>query len=624
MNKSSVARDTASAVRSHQSYESSVVGICHHSGRYLTRGEINPGQVPFLQARHEFPGLPMLDKLFGDMVHSAEHEHWSWSKPTIRGMAALLSAALLFYLANWLSPQQTFVNAGLLATLFQGLLALLRLASAGVGLYGLHQIANRNRLYHEQATRDDQPPLMSDYPVQGTYKIEAKEVVSIHLSNVAGQSHVLDQQYCSLAVTIVPTKQTEVESYRQYRSQYSNHEVGDFAHAGTVALEKLQGARFADDQIEFRHRLPLRTHISQTSLDSAKANTPFTLHTNYQVTQRALNPLTDGTPRLLLRCEPRLVDGDSRSLELHFEWLGESTPAMWLEHCHLTVPRKLKRATGVAYGRIQHAIRRTTNGADGAVQRDKHDKVIWRMRRFNRNKLVLQATFENPLLVCSKEVISADFLIRLDDYLLSGMEIRPNNVFNAWGRRIETSDCFVRRKSMIQGTLTIDPQRLTQEHEHVRSIERIMMPLPPDEQVIELVVDTLLGLGFDIHTIAQKEPRLDLEGAGDQLLVYWDIVGRAYHPDYLDPIDLHIIVAGYEAQARPWVDDPHGFTQIDLTVRCIHDPRNTKLQTWADSIIDQQDAHGLVGQLRQRLNDVVAARGKRNQQEPADAEPAYR
>ena len=85
-----------------------------------------------------------------------------------------------------------------------------------------------------------------------------------------------------------------------------------------------------------------------------------------------------------------------------------------------------------------------------------------------------------------RALIAADFAIRIDNYLLSGLQITPDNVVSAWGRRIDTNDSVIRKQSRIAGNIHIEPQRITQAHEHVGAIQRIERQMPPDERVQNL------------------------------------------------------------------------------------------------------------------------------------------
>src|SRR5258708_4591722 len=87
-----------SAVRSHQSYESQVHAICHHSGQYLTSDETYHKWINPLRQQHDFPGVPELDDEFAQAAHAQNHQHRVWSKPGIAGVALVISNLLLLFL----------------------------------------------------------------------------------------------------------------------------------------------------------------------------------------------------------------------------------------------------------------------------------------------------------------------------------------------------------------------------------------------------------------------------------------------------------------------------------------------------------------------------------------------
>jgi len=586
--RSTIARDDSQAVRSHRSNDPEVQAICHHSGQYLTGAEANHPVwnrllTRLLREQHDFPGLRNLDRAFRQAVHAAEHQHIVWSRVAIQSMALLLLGPLVLLLTAALIRLEDLVPLAYWYPYLAGL-ALFVVFGGLMIAFGLTRYARRESLFHRRANR--MPPAIPDYPVQGRFQITAREDVTIDLDNVRRFHSLVDAQAGSVTVTLTP-RQGRWEDYQRYRRQYANHQVGGHLHGGAVALENLQFVRFLDDTPEYDHRLVLRASAAAIDPDSPNPHLPtISARSHYQLLPGALYPLHLGLPRFPLEIEPRLARNDSRSLELRFHWRGtDATPICRLEECVLNVPDALGKVTRVTFGRYDQ----------------ERQQILWRNRSFRERDLWLQVTFEHPILKC-QEVLSGRYAFSYEG-LLSGMEIRPEHVWTVLGRPVNPDDCEITLYTGVVGRLTLSLQRLSQEHEHVRSMPAIVCDLPPDERLVECVNNVLLEEGFDLQRIMRAAPRLDPTGRLDKQLYYWDVTGRRYNEELLDSLDVHVVITGYDRvlDTGAVVDSFQPRANIDLRVRCLSDPRNRVTPDAIDALLGGGDEYSLVRKLKDAL-----------------------
>jgi hypothetical protein len=114
----------------------------------------------------------------------------------------------------------------------------------------------------------------------------------------------------------------------------------------------------------------------------------------------------------------------------------------------------------------------------------------------------------------------------------------------------------------------------------------ILCPHPPNAHLIEKVLDIVQSEGFEIQNISQAPPRLHPTGRLDARLHYWDIVGRRYNAETLDAIDIHLVISGQTRVSQ--LSTKQQFepcSQIDVRLRCLHDPRNQQTAEQADTLI---------------------------------------
>ncbi len=583
-----IARDDSQIVRSYRSNDPEVQAICHHSGQYLTAAEANHPVwnrllTRLLREQHDFPGLRNLDRAFRQAVHAAEHQHIVWSRVAIQSIALLVLGPLVLLLTAALFRLQDVVP---LAYWYPYLAGLALFAAFG-GLmiaFGLTRYARRESLFHRRAGR--MPPAIPDYPVQGRFHIAARETVTIDLDNVQRYHSLVDNQAGSVAVTLTP-RQGRWEDYQRYRRQYAGHQAGGYLHGGAVALENLQFVRFLDGMPEYDHRLVLRASAESIDPDIPGLRLPaMTIRTHYQLLPDALYPPHLGLPRFPLEIEPRLARNDSRSLELRFHWRSaDPAPVCRLEECVLNVPDALGKVTRVTFGRYDQ----------------ERQQIVWRNRSFRERDLWLQVTFEQPILKC-QEMLTGSYAFSYEG-LLSGMEIRPEHVWTVLGRPVAPDDCEITLHTGVTGKLTVSLQRLSQEHEHVRSMTTIVCDLPPDEKLVECVNNVLLEEGFDLQRIMRAAPRLDPTGRLDKQLYYWDVSGRRYNEELLDSLDVHVVVTGYDRvlDTGATVDSFQPRANIDLRVRCLSDPRNRVTPDAIDTLLGGEDGYSLAGKIKAAL-----------------------
>jgi hypothetical protein len=579
--------------------------VCHHSGRYLTRGETHPQWRALLREQHDFPGLPELDRVFSRAAHAFEHQHAVWNRPAVRGIASMLAGLLLLGALIPLFARRDQIN-GVLTTLglVEFVLAYTLLAvgvAAGLGLliWGASLLARRHELYHRDAA--GQPPAVGDFPLLNcAYDMVAWEHVQIDIGNAQAPYH-LAAQPSTLNVQLYPNSADIVANYERYRQVYQQHAVGAYLHAGTIALDNLRAIDCP--ALEFNHRLVLHAPIPEPLRAGAYTEGPLIgFSVPYTLRPRELFQWHDGQRRAPLECVPQLKADDSYTIELHYRWLGDPALVCRLDECRLSaLPPELGKVRKVHLGRFD---------AD-------HGEVIWRNLPFQRGltsassaadaqppALVLSVTFTNPILhrdvLSNQPEIAGSYQCSLDG-LLSGMTIRPDQIWNALGRRAaaEQVPINIERRSAIDGRLVVDIRRLSQEHEHVLA-ERICYHSAIDDQLISCVLHILVDrCRVDVQRIEQAMPRLDPAGTLATQLRYWDITGRQYDLHQLSAVDVHVVVSGYDQMIHSEPDEPHVW--IDLRVRCLSDPRNRAPAERAASLLD-----ALAQQVRQALGPGIS------------------
>lgn len=586
-----VERDSRSPVYSHQAdYSDQVHAICHHSGRYLTYRETNPTVRLLLREQHDFPGLPKLDQAFNKAAHSHQHEHWIWSQPGIRGLVMILSGIAVFMLAYYTNELRDFVPADIWWWLFLVVVITAFVGSLAFVGYGLMLIGQREEKFHQWA--QGMPPATPDFPIECNYEIEIEENLTAQLGNMVTYPENVVEQNGRVTAIIVPV-QNDLEMFAQYREQYRMHPVGNQVMAGAIALRGLEGINLVGSSVDFDHRIILRDSSAKLKLDqSGETYESFSITTDYTISPSILYTEHKGLKQFPLQCEPIISRDDSRTLELRFTW--RPTDSGWqmknlkiaLEECVLESISDdyLKPATFVKHGRYD--------------QESEH--VIWRNMHFREVKkgewqLRLFVTFEYPILNCP-EYIVGKYKLKMNG-LVSNLQVSSDYVWTAWGLRAGENDCVIRKGAIIQGELRINPQLLSQEHEHVTDTEPIICPLPPDVYLIGKVLKVIQDEGFELQRVLQASPRLHPTGRLDASLQYWDVAGRRYNPETLDAIDIHIVISGYEHSSRLSTKEKiRPRSQIDIRLRCLHDPRNKRTPEQADILIGEHVEDGQMEQ----------------------------
>lgn len=584
-----IEQDKASPVWSHQSYDPQVEAICHHSGRYLTGSETNPIWKQLLREQHDFPGLPRLDRAFSRAAHSAEHQHVIWSAVGIEGLAHFFTGALVLILVTFLFFQQYFVPGGTWFIIFWVGVGLLAAFGALLIIIGLSQGARREALYHRQAR--GLPPAIADYPLEVSYHLRATESIMADLNNMSTDLPRPRQARGQLVITLNPTP-NDWETLTAYRHLYEGHDVGQYAHAGSIAMQQLQHLAIDAGPVEFGHRVVLRYPTADLTFDEGGQQwSPFQVKVDYHLLEQAVFQPHNGFRRFPLEVEPRLSPRDSRTLEVHFYWRGPGEPEHWrLDECILNVPDELGLVTRVTFGRYDH----------------EKQQVIWRNRSFRQRNLVFSISFENPILGVREitgRPLRVDGVYRFSYAgLLSGLELRPDLVWTSLGFRASQDTVTIEKYTSISGRLALELQRLSQEHEYVQQTPVISCPFPPTEGVIEAVLKVLLQEGFDLQRIVRAAPRLDPMGRLDKQLLYWDIAGRRYNPELLDSLDIHVVVSGVYSTNQGNNDAFQPRTTVDLRVRSLHDPRNQLTPASVDALVGGTDQFSLAQKIHAAID----------------------
>jgi hypothetical protein len=533
--------------------------------------------------QHDFPGLRRLDRAFSQAVHAEEHQHIVWSTIAVQSTALLMLVPIILLLVVVLFRFRDFVPAALWYP-FLGVLALFAAAGVIMALLAVVRYGRREALFHRNI--GNKVPAVFDYPVRGTYTIQGREAININLSTAQSGRPQVRQQSGSLVVTLTP-EPGQWEDHHTFRQRYPQEYVGQYVHGGVVALENVGNVQFQNDVLEFGHRLVLRNPATEViPAEPGAAIRPLQVQTYYELSAHALYPQHNGLEQFPLRIEPRLAPDDSRTLRLRLQWHGPNTAALCrLEECILKIPDKLGDVTRVTLGRFDK----------------ERQQVIWRNRAFKEQGLELRITFEQPILQCD-EWLRGTYSFVYED-LLSGITIRPEHVWTVLGTPAGTDKVEVSCQTMVQGYITLNMQQLSQEHEHVRSMEPIICQAPPDETMVQCVTAVLLEEGFDLQRITRTAPRLDPTGRLDKQLFYWDIVGRKYNEELLDSLDIHVVITGSDRMNGTGVVDDifQPSTNIDLRIRCLSDPRNTKTPASMDTLLAAGTEYSLAAKIRKRI-----------------------
>ena len=549
-----------SPLRSHYSYDPQVEGLCHHSGRYLTRGEINEHMLGPLREQHDFPGIPELDRVFMRAAHARDHQHIVWSQAGIRGVALIIGGALLLIGSAllWRRFEQwavlyEFVIAGLLLALGTAI----GITAIAAGLYF---IRSRTAIFHRSAAHT---PQLSDFPLFCAYKLDLAEAAQVDLGNMYPRSPITKSQSGLLKIELQP-EACMPKYYTDYMSIYANEPVGQYWHAGAITLTN--GRYMNAPDLEYSHRLVLRGPTAPYMQIAPSAwVSPIHFEMPYHIQSTALYRGEAQGRRFVLELQPELGAFDSYTLVLRFRWLGSPNVRCGLAECRLNVPPALLPISRVDNGRV--------------VREDGQTAVVWRNLLLHNGELALSVTFNQPLLLHQPQ-LSGSYKMLFDD-TLSGVRIQPEHVWNVLGRHAtERTQPSIQAQSTLYGNIAIDTARLSQEHEYVFS-DSFPALGPPDHALLRCVVNRLTQDGVNILRIEQPAPRLDPHGTLRTQLLYWDIVGRHYGTSMFDAVDVHVVITGQQTAMSA---DSGSDSQIDLRVRCLHDPRNTELPESVDTM----------------------------------------
>lgn len=580
-----IVTDNRDILYSHESFETPIFSTCHHSGSYLTRAETNPKPVRRFQVQNDFPGLPKLDEAFSIAVHAKKYQHIEWNEILIIGF--LIGFLGFFFIAfGFLS--RYYAQAGIAPNL---ILFYLLLVPTGVFCLLLALILyGKQEFFYHKILAKWKPPRVNDYPLSCSYEIKARENLFVDLGNALGTPPEIrrNESKGHLCVTMYPVE-TEWETYAEYRKQYRRYRVGKNLNAGTVALNCLEGIELPtnNENIEYGHRIILRKLVRETNIARTKKRlAPFAIDFEYGIKLQPMNASVGVLSRFPLECRPQIPAYDSRTLELHFFWHGEKVPSLLLEDCVLQVPYELEPATYVSSGRYD---------------REK-GTVSWHKLGFRNESLTLSVQFENPVLEY-KDVITGSYTFSMED-LISKMKVAQ--IWDVRGLKVKNGTFIFRPKTTIKGSVDVETQRLSQGHEYVKET-LFTLPVPPDYLTVEALIGVLISENFDILRVAQRLPRLDPVGDLNKQLIYWDVFGRCYSGELLDSFDLHIVVAGHSQitganNSEEYVPQ----TQVDLRVRCLHDPRNDAVIEFVNSVVNARDTLGrsLEEKLINAISDV--------------------
>lgn len=588
-----------SAVRSHHSYDPDVHGLCHHSGQYLGAREIGPRWVSWLIEPREFPGLRRLDAIYRRAVHARGYRHWVWSAAGVSGVCALISAICLLGLTAWMSRYRDQVGGAAEQTLFRAMIGVGIGGGLAFALAGALLIMWRSVLYHRKAA--GLRPATADFPlIQPMYELIARERITRDLGNAAQpDGAAAARQECGLSVRVYPNEESQA-LYLDYMRLYGRYGLGGTLYGGAVSLEGLQSIMFDDAtraQLAYGHRMELRGNTPARLAAGVYQGDDGPLITRdiaYSIRSRDLYGYSDERRRYPLECHPQIAAYDSYTIELRFRWLGDQDLTCLLNECRLWVPPELVSAEGVAPGRYD-AQRQEVIWSNLVFQRRHGDAgapIDWLTRYDDQaaradgreQELVLRVSFSSPILQ-HEPVLTGSYRCSLDG-LISGMQLRSDRIWTAYGRSVADEPRerapLIQTTSVLEGNLTISTRGLLQDHEHVR-YSRIQCRPINARQLLEQVLDRMVEQGVDLQRIEQAAPRNDPLGSAHDQLYYWDITGCWYSANTLNAIDVHAVISGYGQLTQDYEHPIHA--QIDLRVRCLHDPRMPDMSHRADTLL---------------------------------------
>jgi len=565
----------SSAVRSDQSDDPNVYAICHHTGQYLTRIEMNPQQRRPWYTQEEFPGLPELNRAFFSAAHTRDRQHFTWNPLLLLMLAGLYILAL--GAATWLLLLR-LPTAGSIEQI--GIYAVVALAISTTGGLLWWGVGKVHQIRLGTAVR--QQPTVRDFPlVNCTYKLKVQEHLTI--TPTSDPAHLpmtsITRQSGQLTLEVAPPDDV-VSLYQQYCRRNLNG-TGQF-YAGILALEQMQAVQFDATALRNGHQLWLRRPIPTALRDRTYRKDAGPLAT-FDLPYEILPDKFQGdrypeSRRFPLECTPRLSSDDSYTLELHFRWHGASDQLCALEECTLPIPDWLT-VERVGLGRYD----------------EQRECVIWRRLFLPRDKspLVLNVTFREPVLEFER-ILQHQHTLRGSyqcsvEGLISGLHVKAANLWDARGLRVvHDTPPEVACSSTITGELLVDTRRLQQEHEFV-CVHAIDCPCAPDHELMQKILRALSECGVELLRIEQATPRLDPAGTLRKQLYYWDIVGRQYLPEMLTALDLHIVVTGQDYITEVFEEKPD--THIDIRINALHDPRDTSTPRRADVLLAQVSSH---------------------------------
>ncbi len=589
---------------SHLSYETPVVGCCHHTGDYLTAAEIEPTQQYRFWISNEFPGLPKINKAFRDAFHQKKSHHLEIDERWLLPIALLLFAigSLIFSIDYRVNLQTINDLPNLLffwLYLFGFSFFLLLTALA---------ILFDEKLYHNILSIGRRPKLYV-YPLDCSYEVEAIEKLTVNLDNSEGLVPEVKQQDCQLKVTVHPAEnnwESIVDYAQKYRLSLAHLEM----FAGIVSLNRLSAVQFpnGDSRFEYDHRINLRfPYQSPSRRRRSKPSNQLIYRTPYKINFDQLESNKDDPNNFPLVCTPKIAPNNSRQLNIEFEWKGKQKISS-IPFCQLEIPDELG---SVIYVKLGH-----------------YDKerciVTWNNLKFKENQLTLTLHFEKPVLTY-KQKICGQYKVELDD-LYSEMTIDPSHIWDVLGHRVKSSQSMIRLKTDLSGDLIIDPQRLSQAHEYVTGMS-INAPIPPSEEIVQTILNVLLSEGFDVLRVAKQFPRLDPLGNLNKALLYWDIFTRRYSKDLMESFDLHLIVSGYtQAESESEFTPEQSGMAVDLRIRCLHDPRNKALVQFVKESMEAKDsATGmtLYEKIQQTITNSATQKGNNLNGKQANDSPDF-
>jgi hypothetical protein len=570
--------------------------ICHHSGEYLSRTEYMATRMRAslssfsLKERHDFPGFEALDARFLEAGHAVGHDHVEWSRPGIRGIAGLLSALVLAPLALAVLTRRDFVAATPVELgAFIGLPIFLLALAALLAARGAWLVARRRTMYHADARRRRAMPTTRVFPLQADYRIEARESAQATLGNGPMRQASVRLNKAQIDVTVMPLA-SSAQQFAEYRARYPDPHYGAVAHAGRIGLSDMGGVvPDGANWLEDGHRLALNFEVPQglpstpMRLGFPYAIRPDALFTpSRHVSKDALGRtfslgIGDERRRFVMECAPQFDPQDSRKLVFVWKWLGDPRLRWTLDEFQIDLgdAHELGEVEFVDRGRFDTESRH----------------LIWRNLAFYQDTLRLSVNFSRPI-VESRPELHGTYRLRANG-LMSGLDVSATHLWDARGLQPDTN-VVVRCSSELSGDAVFITRLLSHQHEVVE-YALLSSATAPDLRLVGRVTRALVKGGVGVQRVEQARPHADPATESETQVAYWDLHGRCYGATFMDPIDAHVVVAGYQPlRASTGTPDVRGgTTQIELRLRGLHDPRNTamkaqtrhKMQALKDSLL---------------------------------------